>query len=125
MEDFIEMNETLLEKYIDLSVGYPSHDTLKRVISMVHPQFLNDLKVEFEAYPESVAVKKLIAIDGKTMHENESKKQSPNHIVTAYAYDGGNLLSLSQVAVEEKSNEITAIPRLLHLIDIRQGIWYL
>lgn len=56
------------------------------------------------------------------MHENESKKQHPNHIVTAYAYDGGNLLSLSQVAVEEKSNEITAVPRLLHLIDIRQGI---
>lgn len=57
MEDFIEMNETLLGKYVDLSVGYPSHDTPERVISMVHPQFLNDLKVEFEAYPESVAVK--------------------------------------------------------------------
>ena len=54
------------------------------------------------------------------MRGNGNKTQRPNHIVTAY--DGDNRISLGQVVVEEKSNEITAIPRLLRLIDIRKGI---
>lgn len=120
MEDFIEMNEALLGEYVDLSVGCPSHDTLERVVSMVNPQFLSDLKVEFEQSPDCVSVERLIAIDGKTMRGNGNKDQRPNHIVTAY--DGANHLSIGQVVVDEKSNEITAIPRLLRIIDIRKGI---
>ncbi|MGZ7224786.1 ISAs1 family transposase, partial [Streptococcus pyogenes] len=57
---------------------------------------------------------------GKTMRGNGNKHQQPNHIVTAY--DGSNQISIGQVVVEEKSNEITAIPRLLRMIDIRKGI---
>ena len=120
MEDFIEMNEALLGEYVDLSVGCPSHDTLECVVSMVNPQFLSDLKVEFEQSPDCVSVERLIAIDGKTMRGNGNKDQRPNHIVTAY--DGANHLSIGQVVVDEKSNEITAIPRLLRMIDIRKGI---
>lgn len=120
MEDFIEMHASLLGEYVDLSKGCPSHDTLERVVSMVNPSFLNDLKIEFSQSPECVSVERLIAIDGKTMRGNGNKKQRPNHIVTAY--DGGNRISLGQVAVDEKSNEITAIPRLLRMIDIRKGI---
>lgn len=120
MEDFIEMNEELLGEYVDLSVGCPSHDTLERVISMVNPQFLSDLKVEFEQSSDCISVERLIAIDGKTMRGNGNKDQRPNHIVTAY--DGANHLSIGQVVVDEKSNEITAIPRLLRMIDLRKGI---
>ncbi|HEM3532177.1 ISAs1 family transposase [Streptococcus suis] len=120
MEDFIEMNESLLGQYVDLSDGCPSHDTLERVVSMLNPQFLTELKVDFSQTQESATVERLIAIDGKTMRGNGSKTQRPNHIVTAY--DGDNRISLGQVVVEEKSNEITAIPRLLRLIDIRKGI---
>lgn len=120
MEDFIEMNEGLLGDYVDLSVGCPSHDTLERVMSMVNPQFLSDLKVEFEQSADCLSVERLIAIDGKTMRGNGNKHQQPNHIVTAY--DGSNQISIGQVVVEEKSNEITAIPRLLRMIDIRKGI---
>lgn len=120
MEDFIEMNEDLLGEYVDLSVGCPSHDTLERVVSMVNPQFLSDLKVEFAQSPDCVSIERLIAIDGKTMRGNGNKDQRPNHIVTAY--DGSNHLSIGQVVVDEKSNEITAIPRLLRMIDIRKGI---
>lgn len=120
MEDFIEMNEELLGEYVDLSVGCPSHDTLERVVSMVNPQFLSDLKVEFEQSSDCISVERLIAIDGKTMRGNGNKDQRPNHIVTAY--DGANHLSIGQVVVGEKSNEITAIPRLLRMIDLRKGI---
>lgn len=120
MEDFIEMHASLLGKYVDLSKGCPSHDTLERVTSMVNPAFLTDLKVAFSQSPDCVSVERFIAIDGKTMRGNGNKNQRPNHIVTAY--DGGSRLSLGQVAVDDKSNEITAIPRLLRLIDIRQGV---
>lgn len=120
MEDFIEMNEEVLGNYVDLSGGCPSHDTLERVVSMVNPQFLSALKVEFEQSTECLSVERMIAIDGKTMRGNGNKHQRPNHIVTAY--DGSNQISIGQVVVEEKSNEITAIPLLLRMIDIRSGI---
>lgn len=120
MEDFIDMHEAILSSYVDLSKGCPSHDTLERVVSMVKPDFLNDLNIEFSQSEDSKKLKRLIAIDGKTMHGNRSKYQEPNHIVTAY--DGGNRISLGQVVVDDKSNEITAIPRLLRKIDSRKGI---
>lgn len=120
MEDFIEMHEVLLGEYVDLTAGCPSHDTLERVMSMVNPEFLSALKVNFSQSTEHFDIGKIIAIDGKTMRGNGSQKQKPNHIVTAY--DGGNRISLSQVCVEEKSNEITAIARLLRQIDLRKGI---
>lgn len=116
MEDFIEMHASLLGEYVDLSRGCPSHDTLERVVSLVNPSFLNELKVEFSQDPDCVSVERLIA----TMRGNGNTNQRPNHIVTAY--DGGNRISLGQVAVDDKSNEITAIPRLLRMIDIRKGI---
>lgn len=120
MEDFIDMHEAILSSYVDLSKGCPSHDTLERVVSMVNPDFLNDLKIEFSQSEDSKKLKRLIAIDGKTMRGNRSKYQEPNHIVTAY--DGGNRISLGQVVVDDKSNEITAIARLLRKIDSRKGI---
>ncbi|AER21636.1 IS1548 transposase [Streptococcus suis ST1] len=119
MEDFIEMNESVLGEYVDLSVGCLSHDTLERVVSMVNPDFLKELKLSFEASSETTDFSKLIAIDGKTIRGNRGKHQSPTHIVTAY--DGGNRISLGQVAVEDKSNEITAIPRLLYQLDLRKS----
>lgn len=103
MEDFIEMNESVLGEYVDLSVGCLSHDTLERVVSMVNPDFLKELKLSFEASSETTDFSKLIAVDGKTIRGNRGKHQSPTHIVTAY--DGGNRISLGQVAVEDKSNE--------------------
>ncbi len=120
MEDFIEMNESFLGEYVDLSAGCPSHDTLECVVSMVNPYFLKELKLSFETGSETTHFSKLIAVDGKTIRGNRGKHQSPTHIVTAY--DGDNRLSLGQVAVEDKSNEITAIPRLLHQLDLRKGI---
>lgn len=121
MEDFIEMNETTFADYVDLSDGCPSHDTLERVVSLVNPDRLKELNVQFEQSVTSLgAVHQLISVDGKTIRGNRGKDQKPVHIVTAY--DGGHHLSLGQVAVDEKSNEIVAIPPLLRTIDIRKGI---
>ncbi len=71
MEDFIEMNESVLGEYVDLSVGCLSHDTLERVVSMVNPDFLKELKLSFEASSETTDFSKLIAVDGKTIRGTE------------------------------------------------------
>lgn len=107
MEDFIEMNESILGEHVDLSIGCPSHDTLERIVNLVNPNFIKELKLSFEAGSEATDFFKLIAVDRKTICGNRGKYQSPTHIVTAY--EGTN----DQVAVDNKSNEITAIPRLL------------
>ncbi len=121
MENFIEMNEPLFATYVDLSEGCPPHDTLERVISLVHSDRLKELKVKFEQSLTSLdAVHKLISVDGKTIRGNRGKNQKPIHIVTAY--DGGHHLSLGQVAVDEKSNKIVAIPQLFRTIDICKSI---
>ncbi|MEY8462262.1 ISAs1 family transposase [Streptococcus merionis] len=121
MEDFIEMNEDTLGHYVDLSNGCPSHDTLERVMGLVNQDRLKELKSKLEQSASDLpSLQKLIAIDGKTIRGNRNKNQSPTHIVTAY--NAENKISLSQVAVDDKSNEITAIPRLLRTIDIRKGI---
>lgn len=104
-----------------MSDGCPSHDTLERVVGLVNPDCLKELKVQFEQSLTSLdGVPHLISVDGKTIRGNRGKGQKPIHIVTAY--DGGHHLSLGQVAVDEKSNEIIAIPQLLRTIDIRKGI---
>lgn len=74
----------------------------------------------FESSSELTDFSKLIVVDGKTIRGNRGKHQSPTHIVTAY--DGGNRNSLVQVAVEDKSNEIPAIPRLLRQLDHRKSV---
>ncbi len=105
MEDFVEMHEDVLGTYVDLSNGCPSHDTLERVISLVNPDRLQELKVQFEQSLTSLdAVHTLISVDGKTIRGNRGKIQKPVHIVTAY--DGGHHLSLGQVAIEEKKMKL-------------------
>ena len=71
---------------------------------------------------EESETKKHIAIDGKTLRRSHDRKNGlgPMHIVSAWASDLG--ITLGQVATEEKSNEITAIPQLLELIDVEDAI---
>ena len=66
---------------------------------------------------EGEALKKIICVDGKTMRSNKRKNGRPSHIVTAWSREDG--FSLGQKAVEEKSNEITAIPELLDKVQIK------
>lgn len=116
MEDFIEMNESILGEHVDLSIGCSSHDTMERVVNLVNPDFIKELKLSFEASSEATDFFKLIAVDRKTICGNRGKSQSPTHIVTAYEGTNG------QVAVDNKSNEITAIPRLLRQLDLCKSV---
>ena len=120
MEYFAHYNEEYLKRYIKLENGIPSHDTLCRVFGMLQPEILQQLYKKWQELlnrNEGEALKKIICIDGKTMRGNRSKESKANHIVTAWSKEDG--FSLGQKVVDEKSNEITAIPELFEKINIK------
>ena len=128
-DDWVEMAlfaddyQDYLRKYIELKNGPPSHDTLRRVMGMVSPEILQQLYVKWQERlnrNEGELLKKIICIDGKTMRSNKQNGEKPSHIVSAWSKEDG--FCLGQKAVEEKSNEITAIPDLLEKIQIKGQI---
>lgn len=117
---FAESCKEYLKKYIELKNGIPSHDTLRRVMGLVSPEILQQLYGKWQELlnrNEGEAIRKIICIDGKTMRGNKRGEEKPSHIVSAWSKEDG--FCLGQRAVEEKSNEITAIPNLLDKIQIK------
>lgn len=110
-----------LSGFLDLPNGIPSHDTFGRVFARLDP-------VEFEAcFADWVAamtarLPELVAIDGKTLKGSRDKAGGIKalHMVSAWATEAG--LTLGLVAVDDKSNEITAIPKLLQMLDIEGAL---
>jgi predicted transposase YbfD/YdcC len=105
-------------RYLDLTNGIPSEDTLGRVLARLNPaEFEKSLLSWIQAVHE-LSKGRLIPIDGKTLRGSyePGDGRAAIHMVSAWAAE--NQLSLGQVVVEEKSNEITAIPELLKLLDI-------
>ena len=112
-----------MRKYIALEHGIPSHDTLNRVMGMLSPDILQQLYGKWQELlnrNEGESLKKIICIDGKTMRSNKRNDGKPAHIVSAWSRENG--FCLGQRAVEEKSNEITAIPKLLERIQVKGQI---
>ena len=117
---FAEEYQDYLRKYIELKNGIPSHDTLNRVMGMISPDILQQLYSKWQELlnrNEGETLKKIICIDGKAMRSNKRKEGKPSHIVSAWSREDG--FCLGQKAVEEKSNEITAIPKLLERIQVK------
>ena len=120
---FAENFQDYLRKYIKLKNGTPSHDTIRRVMGMISPDVLQQLYGKWQKLldrEEGELIKKIICIDGKTMRGNSQNKGKPSHIVSAWSKEDG--FCLGQKAVEEKSNEITAIPELLEKLQIKGQI---
>jgi predicted transposase YbfD/YdcC len=109
-----------LARHFRLTNGIPSHDTFRRVFCLLDPEaFQRSFADWIAALAESgMGTRRTIPIDGKTARRSGRRKSglAPLHLVSAWA--GANHVSLGQVAVGDKSNEITAIPRLLELLDL-------
>ncbi len=119
IEAFGKHRLSWLRGFLKLPNGIPSHDTFRRVFgSLDRKQFAACLFQWTQALHEAMGGK-VIAIDGKTARRSFQKKSGLKalHLVTAWATEGG--LTLGQVACEEKSNEITAIPELLRLLNLK------
>lgn len=123
MEYFAKANEEYLHQYIKLENGVPSSDTIRRVMGMLDPWCIRELQNKWNellSQGEGEKLKKVINIDGKTMRSNTRNGSKPAHIVSAWSETDG--YCLGERAVEEKSNEITAIPLLLDQINIKNQV---
>lgn len=119
---FAEEHERFLRRYLELPGGIPSHDTIQRVFAMVSAEFLQQIQTHWDemlSSNEGEKLKKILAIDGKTQCGTATSKQKANHIVSAVDENG---FCLGQKRVDEKSNEITAIPELLDALNIKGHI---
>jgi predicted transposase YbfD/YdcC len=123
-----KLNESWLQEHLALLNGIPAKDTYRRVLSLLPPRTFQECFSQwidslcFLTDEQKAEHKKQIAIDGKALRRSHDKKKGLGalFIVSAWASDQG--VSLGQVATEEKSNEITAIPVLLDQIDISDSI---
>jgi predicted transposase YbfD/YdcC len=114
MEFYGETKRDFFKSFLDLPNGIPDADTFRRVLEKLSPEeFQKHLANAREMLKEHWQV---ISIDGKTLRGSRRALKDPFHVVSAYVKEKS--LTLGQVTIDEKSNEITAIPKLLDLIDI-------
>jgi len=122
IEDFGKAKHDWLKTFLALPNGIPSHDTVRRLFERLDPdEFQRCFLRWIEALHEATE-RQVVAIDGKTLRRSfdRAKGKSALHLVHAWA--SANHLLLGQVAVDEKSNEITAIPKLLKMLEITGAI---
>lgn len=116
MERFGHAKRALLQGFLKLPNGIPSHDTFTRLFAALDPDRFLEC---FLAWTQSLRQRipgELVAVDGKALRRAIDAGQNPRYVVSAWAED--NELVLGQVAVAEKSNEITAVPPLLRALDL-------
>src|SRR3954447_3127724 len=109
-----------LRGFLELPNGIPSHDTFERVFDRLKPRAFQACFHNWVQAISSALRIKHVAIDGKTLRGSGSATLGPLHLVSAWAT--AQHLSLGQVAVDAKSNEITAIPALLELLDLNGAL---
>jgi predicted transposase YbfD/YdcC len=118
IESYGHSKQEWLSGFLRLPAGIPTHDTFNRVFAALDPQEFEDC---FLAWVKSVAELtegEVVSIDGKTIRGSRGKgAKSAIHMVSAWA--GANNMVLGQVKTAEKSNEITAIPKLLSVLELK------
>lgn len=118
IENFGKKRKKWLAKFLELPRGIPSHDTIGRVFERIDPrEFQNSFKLWIASITERTGGQ-VIAIDGKTLRRSHDKAHDKKAIHMVSAWASANQVVLGQLKTEDKSNEITAIPYLLKLLDI-------
>jgi predicted transposase YbfD/YdcC len=120
--DWARQKRDWLGQFLDLSSGIPSHDRFNAIFRMLKPEPFGRCLVSWITALHEVTAGQLVAIDGKTLRQSFDKAgaKAALHMVSAWAT--ANKISLGQVAVAEKSNEITAIPELLGLLELQGAV---
>ena len=123
-DDFVSIAEfgrkkkDWLSRFLDLSAGIPSHDRFNAVLAAIKPAEFEACLLSWITALHEITSGQVVAIDGKTLRRSfdAASSKSAIHMVSAWAT--ANHISLGQVVVDEKSNEITAIPQLLRMLEI-------
>ncbi|MBW4549440.1 MAG: ISAs1 family transposase [Symplocastrum torsivum CPER-KK1] len=108
-----------LSQFLGLPNGIPSHDTIARVFSRLDPQAFEQCFLNWIASITQALGAQVIPIDGKQLRQSFDRNQGQQAIQVVSAWASQHRIVLGQVKVEAKSNEITAIPKLLEMLSIR------
>ncbi|RJE76696.1 hypothetical protein BGP78_11960 [Pseudoalteromonas sp. MSK9-3] len=119
IEDFGHCKLEWLRQYAPFKHATPVHDTIARLVSRVNPDALHKCFVQWMKETETLTDNQVIAIDGKTLRRSydPSDRKSTIHMVSAFASQNG--VVMGQLKTDAKSNEITAIPELLDLLELK------
>ena len=118
MEEFGKEREEFLRKFLELPNGIPDSDTFRRLFERLDPQELSECLVNW--LEDELPARCTVAIDGKTIRGSANKNHKAYHVVSAFVAE--NQITLGEICVDEKTNEITAVPELLDLLDIEDTI---
>jgi len=123
-DDFVSIAEygrkkqKWLERFLDLSAGIPSHDRFNAILGALAPGEFEKCLLGWITALHEVTAGQLVAIDGKTLRRSYDAASSKAAIHMVSAWATANHISLGQIVVDEKSNEITAIPKLLEILEL-------
>jgi predicted transposase YbfD/YdcC len=118
VETFGKAKEAWLRQFLALPHGIPSHDTFGRVFALLAPGQLQECFVSWIQAVAQVTAGQLVAIDGKTLRRSYDRRSAKAAIHMVSAWAAQNRVVLGQLKTAEKSNEITAIPELLRILDV-------
>jgi predicted transposase YbfD/YdcC len=107
-----------LKEFLELPNGIPSHDTFARVFSQINPEEFNKSFLSWVKGICKITAGEIIAFDGKQSRNSGDEKNGKGVINTVSAWAASNRLVLGQTKVESKSNEITALPELINVLDL-------
>jgi predicted transposase YbfD/YdcC len=116
MEDFGRAKEDWFRTFLRLRSGIPSHDTFNRVFAALEPKAFLECFLSWTQSLRAAVPQEIVALDGKALRRALDGGQSPKYVVSAWAES--NNLVLGQLKVEDKSNEITAVPELLRALEL-------
>lgn len=116
MEDFGKAKEEWFKTFLELRNGIPSHDTFNRVFAALDPEKFLECFLAWTQSVRQAVEQEIVVLDGKALRRAMSGPGAIKHIVSAWAE--GNGLVLGQRKVEDKSNEITAVPQLLRALEL-------
>ncbi len=116
--EFGRMKRTWLARFLDLRSGIPSHDRFNAILAAIKPAEFEKCLLSWITTLHEITAGQVVAIDGKTLRRSfdAASGKAAIHMVSAWAT--ANHISLGQVVVDAKSNEITAIPKLLQMLEI-------
>lgn len=118
MEEFGKSRKDFLAEFLELPNGIPDSDTFRRVFEKIDPSELSSCLINWVSTERKK--RSVIAVDGKTICGSRNSQHKAYHVVSAFVAE--NQITLGEINVEEKTNEITAVPELLDLIDIEGAI---
>lgn len=120
--DFANARVEWLRQFVPLEGGAPSHDTISRVLSLIDPKGFEACFINWTKGIQSKTNGDILAVDGKTVRRSFDKAAGVGAIHLVSAWSTANGVSIGQIKVADKSNEITAIPELLKMLDIEGRI---